>query len=420
MHQRQVEQAFPIGAQIAAALVFPAGLLIAARGIYVDLVFELASERLWMRWALSLTVVLAVVAECHWLTCLGRFVRAGGSVRRYHAIVHDAGFIQRRRRNHYRLAAVAIASVAALLLAEGAFRLMGFEPSRKFVEGADCTQAVDNSLNALGIREDWDRLDLSEDTLRVAFLGDSFTYGFNVERDQTFVHVVEAQLRDPSGRQIVTINLGKPATAPGTQLPIYLRTREALKPRVVVHVLYPNDLGAETQLPTRNLHRLQHREPWLGNGIRIVAFLEQEARYWYLWNQTLGFFRGGRTPGEQARSWEEFELDLRACKDQITADGALYGIVLFPWIYRLPGHPLRDVHSRIEGIARALDVPFLDLYDALAAFPESEIRICGLDEHPNKNGHQIAAECIGRFVNERLLSRLNGGHNSSDETAGRP
>ncbi len=67
-------------------------------------------------------------------------------------------------------------------------------------------------------------------------IGDSFTYGLGVEEPQTWVARLQAQL----GQEVV--NLGQPGVGPVREARIYETYGRPLQPRVVLWMVFPNDL----------------------------------------------------------------------------------------------------------------------------------------------------------------------------------
>ena len=79
---------------------------------------------------------------------------------------------------------------------------------------------------------------------RIVAIGDSFTYGWGVEIEQTWLKLLEANLRD-AGVDAETINVGKPGTGPPFYAEISERAIPLFEPDIViVAMLQGNDLAA--------------------------------------------------------------------------------------------------------------------------------------------------------------------------------
>lgn len=96
-------------------------------------------------------------------------------------------------------------------------------------------------INSFGFRDREISL-VKTGTCRIVAIGDSFTYGWGVNLDQTWVKVVEENLRR-QGLDVEVLNLGKPAANPWQYANIAEKVIPALKPDLVlVGVLAGDDL----------------------------------------------------------------------------------------------------------------------------------------------------------------------------------
>jgi len=389
-----------------AAISVPLGLWWLVHSVYGLVVAERLAEWGVGRRFMAIAVFVLVVFEVRWWDVLVGLVRAKGSVSAFHARRGAAAFRARRRRAKFAIAAICMASLAALGAAEVVFRVFDIHPPARPRSAWGDHLAVNNTLNLLGIREDWNFLAEDDPRLRIMFLGDSMVYGDGVEADECFCHLVEGLLAEARPEGVVTINAGFPGTAPGWQLDKYLTLRDALFPDVVVHVVYPNDLGIDMHRRLDEIYRIRDDDLWLGEGSYVLRYAERQLRYWWAWKRTIDYFRGGFESKERDVAWAKFEKDVRACRDTAREDGAVYALVLFPWLVRLDNYPLFEVHERMKGVAARLEVPYLDLYPTFAGRDAEKLRVSLANEHPNPEGHRLAAERVARFLQEEVLPSL--------------
>ncbi len=98
-------------------------------------------------------------------------------------------------------------------------------------------------VNSLGLRE----RELSKkptQAYRIAAIGDSYTYGWGVKAEETWLRLLENSLRD-KGYDVETINLGKPGTGPPHYAALAEKAIPILQPDLVlVAMLQGNDLSA--------------------------------------------------------------------------------------------------------------------------------------------------------------------------------
>jgi lysophospholipase L1-like esterase len=110
--------------------------------------------------------------------------------------------------------------------------------------------------NALGIRER-EITPVLEEGSRIIAIGDSYTYGWGVAEEETWVRRLEEQMRG-AGYDVQTVNLGKPGTGPPDYANLAEEVIPLLRPDIViVGMLQGNDLNAagpeEAAPPTKRV-----------------------------------------------------------------------------------------------------------------------------------------------------------------------
>ena len=97
--------------------------------------------------------------------------------------------------------------------------------------------------NSLGLRER-EIEPVREDGSRIVAIGDSYTYGWGVAAEETWLRKLEEQMR-AAGYDVETVNLGKPGTGPPDYANLAEEVVPLLKPEIViVGMLQGNDLNA--------------------------------------------------------------------------------------------------------------------------------------------------------------------------------
>ncbi len=305
---------------------------------------------------------------------------------------------ERVKRRILRVATVAGSLLITLVALELVFRL--FSPPRPPVprDSGENALAVDTARNVLGLREPWDEVPGGDQAVRIAFLGDSFTFAACVEQREGFVHQVEEILNPAGALRYVTINLGQPGTEPQVQSEMYRRLKGRLRPDVVVHVLYCNDLGHDLYDELKMIHAMQNRRSRAAHVSHLWGFVEGRIRYTMVKRRTLDYFRGGDSPFRRRQAWERLRAGVESVVDMARSDGTRYVLVMFPWLFSLDDYPLEDVHARMRRLAGELGVPFLDLLETFRGLDARALRISVTDEHPNPEAHTLAAEAIAGFL----------------------
>ncbi|MEM8710113.1 MAG: SGNH/GDSL hydrolase family protein [Planctomycetota bacterium] len=289
-------------------------------------------------------------------------------------------------------------------------------------------------INGLGLRGHEPRPEADGDQgLRIVCLGDSFTFGWGVEDDETFPVLVEEQLRSQVDVPVDVINCGLPGYNTYQELQLYRKLMSPLKPDFVVVAWYMNDLDPLSFGTTGTLAPLDHPlagtallDYWSRNLSRKLIGLPKF--------EFVGFDQAAATErkkvydanndsiwkdssSEVARPFVEGNLaDMNSLLDAIEADGARPIVLAFPAVgqmddlkkVRAEGSPeayqeLRSKMVRVLNdlgeLAAARSVPYVNLLDA---YMDSKVRPYGAIDltHPSTVGQEIAADAIVAVLKE--------------------
>lgn len=389
------------------AVLLPTAVAIAQQALNVDDALIMVLRSRICTWAAISGLMMVVGLEGVCALSLVLLVRARGNAELVCAWLADPQARTRRRHYTLRITAAGVAILAALVTAEIAFRMLDIRPPEiPPIQYADA-ERVDNHRNAIGLREAWSTIGKDDNRLRIAMLGDSITYGEGVQPEETFSRLVAALLATDWPEGVVTINMGEPGTAPDRQLQKYLAVREQIRPDIVVHVLYPNDLGIELKDLLYRLYRVRDSDLLVGDWSYVLRYVERRIRHEIAWKYTVDYFHGGERSAKRSAAWQRLETDVRACRDAAVDGGAIYCLVQFPWIARLDDYLLDDVHGRSRRMATDMGVPYCDLLPSFAGRDALALRITPANEHPNAAGHRIAAIGVAEFLRREVLPLIN-------------
>ncbi len=308
---------------------------------------------------------------------------------------------KRLRRAKFKVATVCGTVVLVLAVAELGVRVLGIEADMpiKMLPVADIIPvALENmQLSASAKRPG---------TVRIAFLGDSFTFGFGVRPEQNFVSKTGILLGQRAGPQYAVVNLGKPGEDLIREWVIYNHLKDRVRADVVVQVMTANDLDVDLYQGLRPIVRVLEERMWPSRVSQLFAVAETRIRWVIGRRRTLDYMRGGATPEAQERSWRIVSHAIEATKQLVEDDGGVYVLVRFPFMVCLEDYALTASHQRTAALAKKLGVPYLDLLDVLASQGSARMCLPG-DTHPTPEAHSLAAQAVTDFLIREVLPKLD-------------
>ena len=239
--------------------------------------------------------------------------------------------------------------------------------------------------------------------LRIAFLGDSVTFGEGVHDADTFVtrigHRLESLLKQP----VETYNFGVGGHNTSDALWTWQRYARHLKPSLVVYTFVLNDaedrlfrLDNSTGQPARVPRSIESQQArWSGrpetwwSGSRLARLTYRSWAAGKLADETLEYYRQLNTTASP--SWSRCQEHLKALQQIDTP----LAVVVFPILHHLDTHPFRSVHRDVAAVCESAEV--IDLWEAMAkraAGDTPSLCVHPTDTHPNEIAHAVAARAI--------------------------
>ena len=283
------------------------------------------------------------------------------------------------------------------LVAESYFRFVSIEtdafgmslPARRWF-------AIYAPLNSLGCRDvEW-TVQKPPGVRRVAFVGDSFTYGWGIENPpDTFAGRVQAMFDTQSPGAVQVLNVAKPGWDSGAELQPVKDMIDLYRVDEIVLCYIPNDI--EKLLPrTADFDPIRPPEPTLFN---VSSSCLLEHLYYRMWVPRAGTVSGYHDwladgfANEEIWRRHQQQLDdmIRYCHER----NVTFRAVLLPFI-RTGGqkYQAKAIHARLRQFFEAQQVPVVDLLPVVAARPASDLVVNGYDAHPNELAHKLFAEVI--------------------------
>ena len=254
--------------------------------------------------------------------------------------------------------------------------------------GHERLMGADVRINSSGFRDDEYPLEKG-DRWRIILLGDSLTFGWGVEKEETFEHRLEETLHSRSPTEIINFGHGNYNTE--QEVHLFLDEGLAYDPDQVVLFYFINDAEPVPQ---------PSRFAWLGS-IRIATFYWSRVKALVAnVSDSTGFEEYYSTLyREGAEGWrrsQEAFLELaRVCEK----NDIVLQVVLLPELHELRGYAFAREHALVTEFLGSQDIPVLDLAPSFADQPDPHALWVSTDDaHPNAEAHRLIADYSVDFI----------------------
>jgi len=256
--------------------------------------------------------------------------------------------------------------------------------------------AIHTRLNSFGYRDDaWSR-DKKPGVRRIAFVGDSFAYGWGIEREEDrLTELIQARFdrRDPGAVEV--LNVAKPGWNTGDEAVAIREVIEQLDVDEVVLCYVPNDI--EGLIPkTEGFDPTRPPDPKYVN-LDVSCVVDYLYRRIYLPRvPSVRGYHDWLARGYATESvWRAQQRQLHAIGELCRERGVKLTVALFPFIM-VSGEGLNcEALNRLLGRFLATNhIDALDLAPVIGGVPPSELVVNAADAHPNERAHRMFAEAI--------------------------
>lgn len=256
--------------------------------------------------------------------------------------------------------------------------------------------------------------DKREGVPRIAFLGDSFTFGEGVRFEDTFPEVTARALGAALGREVEAYNFGVGGHNTTQSLQVYQRIARSARADTVVlgYVLNDAEPPLYEVVAGRATPLRRPREESVEEGLDDARPPDRWPWHLHLaqllWKRRAAAARTERTTehyralfGPGSAGWEESRRALTELCREVRADGARAWVVVFPILVDLgPDYPFRHAHELVATAAREAGAEVLDLLPAVAGRDATELWVHPTDQHPNEIADRIFGEALARALLE--------------------
>lgn len=231
---------------------------------------------------------------------------------------------------------------------------------------------------------------------RIAFLGDSFTYGWGVENvADRFTDRLQAQFDAVSPGKVEVMNVAKPGWGTGDHVQKLPDILERFSPDEVVLCYVLNDIEdliprGEGADPTRP------PEPQWFNPDTSCFFDFLWRRLWLPRLPSVRGYQDWLAEGyAQADVWNAQAARLMKLKDLCSQRGAAFRVALLPYVReggdRFDGAKLR---AQVREFLAGQGIQVVDLGSAIANVNPQSLVVNRGDAHPNERAHELFADFL--------------------------
>ncbi len=268
---------------------------------------------------------------------------------------------------------------------------------------------------------------------QIVLVGDSFTFGYGVQEEDSFGYLLEGMSELP------VINLGQAGTEPEQIYKRFMLKLEnlSLKPVVVVYTVYFDDLGnvgrwnlLEYDYELKSVEWKAFEKPPLF-GLR--AWLSRNSEIYNLVSRVLTQSKvadvrqadsilpeilNARVDGEFAGKVEKMDVILHLMKEAAESQSSELLLVYAPAMHEVNGEALsramemyavseeqlgvRIIRETLSELAMENDVQYLDLTEPLREGNEDSVLYWEIDIHWTPEGNKVAAAEIYKVIEPML------------------
>ncbi len=319
-------------------------------------------------------------------------------------------------------------------VADGMFRLssdpqVGYELLPGAQDGAD-------SISSKGLRDREYSVTKPAGVFRIAVIGDSVAFGFEIPQREAMPKALERLLHrpGPSAPPHEVLNFGVEGYSSAQIARRMVTTVSRYNPDLVVYLYCLNDpdsgwdyiqqiLVDQLDRPEKSMVVSQLGHPrsllsqfrvyWLARTALSSFGPEPEVKL-ALYEEEASYFAA--LHARRGMKWNATVRNIQQIAAETHKIGAVFVGVISPifhangQVYR-DNYPLSEVHGQVADAFRSVGAHVLDLAPTFAKFPTTNKEPAGFDIlHYSVDGHQFVAAALLEFLlNERLLPDLGSG-----------
>lgn len=231
---------------------------------------------------------------------------------------------------------------------------------------------------------------------RMIFLGDSLTFGWGVEKSQTFEEILESDLSRDRPTEIINLGTGNYNTE--QEVHLFIEKGVKYQPDAVVVFYFIND--AEPTPRKSNWDVLGGSRTITFIWSRVTSLLARVERRKSFQEYYSGLYVEGQ-PG-----WTAARHAFLLLRDTCASHGISLRVVLLPELHALRDYPFAAEHQRVLAFLRDNRIEAMDLAPFFSGESQPmRLWVASDDAHPNAIAHALIARYSQAFIVDGLHGR---------------
>jgi hypothetical protein len=252
-------------------------------------------------------------------------------------------------------------------------------------------------------------------TRRILILGDSFTFGLGVPKDEdTFPAILETKLNGQmihkDIKKIEVLNGGISGSLPLDWLRLYqsISVKFDFDVVLIVFSLRDGTLLWEASFFRKifNEITIKNRASWLYQysfTYRLIKDLLDRSKISTRYKEELVNAYLGNN--KQTKVWHNIQKRLLSIKSLADKNSAEVAFVIFPALVELnKKYPFMEICKHLEEFAVSNRFQVHNLLPSFMGYYGPNLWVSTYDQHPNEKAHRIAAESMLSFIKDLLMA----------------
>ncbi len=232
------------------------------------------------------------------------------------------------------------------------------------------------------------------DKYRAIILGDSLTFGWGVEQEDTFENLLEEMLNRK--RPVELINFGAGNYNTEQQVNLFLEKGLPYKPDKVVVFYFIND--AEVTPEKSKLWFLGYSQLISFYWSRVNAFINKNFS-----SSSFDSFYSTLYQDDK-EGWSNAKKAFLKLRDTCQGENIELQVVLLPELHDVDGRIFKNVYDKVFGFLDSNGIGALNLASIFAGYENPmQLWVSFDDAHPNELAHQRIAENSLEFISQGLI-----------------